>query len=143
MLCRGKDKGVFTVIGIMGIISIVFGLMMKYNIPESSHDAQMAAGFLSGIGTAFTAIFLIRKIQEKFFPDKVKKDTIEMNDERNQEIKRSAASIAWLVSMIWSAGAAFILLMMNQRIGAYAAVGGIYVSGIACLIAMRVFGKKM
>lgn len=142
-MCKGNDKGFFTVFGILGSIGIVFGFMMKYNLPESAHDAMMASGFLTGIGTALTGIFLIRKVQEKFFPKKVEKDTIEMNDERNLSIKRTASSIAWLTSIIWLAVAAFVLLLMEQRMGAYLAVGGVYVSGIAFIIAMKVLEKKM
>lgn len=143
MLCRGKNKGFFTIIGVIGIISMGFGIIMQTQLPEEAESPSMAAGFITGIGAAFAAIYLIRKIQEKFFPDKVKRDEIDMNDERNIQLRRGAASFAWLAAIIYLAAAAFVLLMLEQRTGAYVALGGVYVSAIADLLAMQVLKKRM
>lgn len=88
-------------------------------------------------------IFLIRKFQERFAPEKIKKDEIEKNDERNIQVTRAAFTVLGTVAIIYMTGMTLAMAFMDFVVGTYISIAGIYVSAISFFIAYRIYQKKM
>lgn len=143
MFCKNGGKKYFMVLGFLGLISLVIGIIMTTRLNQGSHGADMAAGMLCGLGTCFIVIFLIRKFQERFAPEKIKKDEIEKNDERNIQVTRAAFTVLGTVAIIYMTGMTLAMAFMDFVVGTYISIAGIYVSAISFFIAYRIYQKKM
>lgn len=143
MFCKDGGKKYFMVLGLLGLISLVIGIIMITRLSEDSHGADMAAGMLCGMGTCFIIIFIIRKVQEHFYPEKVKKDEIEKSDERNIQVTRAAFTVLGTVAILYMTGMTLAMAFMDFIVGTYISIAGIYVCAISFFIAYRIYQKRM
>lgn len=143
MFCKNGGKQYFMLIGFLGAISLLIGIIMITRFGNRSTGSDMASGMLCGLGACFVVIFIIRKLQEHFTPEKVKKDEIEKNDERNIQVTRAAFTIVGTVAIFYMAGMTLVMAFLNYIAGIYISIAGIYVCAASFFIACRIYQKKM
>lgn len=145
MLCKSyRSKNLYIGLIIIGIISIVFGVVFEQLIPEEAHNLSMTAGMISGIGGAFAAIGIIRYIKfRKSTPEKLKAVEIELKDERNVQILRATYSVVAASSFVIFAIMAFVLLLLDYMVPAWIAISGIYIELVIFLVTYKIIATKM
>lgn len=145
MLCKSNhSKNLYIGLIMIGIISIIFGVVFEQLVPEDAHNLNMTAGMISGIGGAFMAIGIIRYIKlKKSTPEKLKADEIELKDERNIQILRATYSVVAAASICLFAIMAFVFLLLDYMVPAWIAISGIYIDGIIFFIAYKIISTKM
>lgn len=144
MLCKGKSKGYFIVLAVIGIISFTFGILSTIVTPEDAHNLSMLAGMFTGLGAAFVTIGLVQYIRNKISsPEKLRTKEIEKTDERNIQVIRAAAAVAMSASYIIFAILAFTFVALDYRIPAFITIGAMYVEFTVYLISYRILNNKM
>lgn len=145
MLCKFvKEKKVWWMITIVGIISLVFGIVCYKGLPADAHNMSMLMGMFTGLGSAFVVIGIVKLIHYKRTPaDKLKIEQIELNDERNIQVLRGACTIANTVATILFAVMAFVFVALGYRIPAFISIGAMYIQLLVFIIGYRYFNSKM
>lgn len=145
MLCKSyHHKNLYIGLIVIGILSLVFGVVFKNFVSEDAHNLSMLAGMLSGIGGAFIAIGTIRLIKFKTStPEKLKANEIELKDERNIQLLRATYTIIAVTSIILFALMSFIFLLLNYIIPAWIAIGCIYIEVAVFFISYKILAHKM
>lgn len=145
MLCRYiRSTKIWSMLIAIGIVTLVFGIVYSQRLPQDLHSMNMLMGMFTGIGGAFAVVGTIRLIHYKRTPvDKLKKEEIERNDERNIQLSRIAGTIANNTATVLFILMIFILVWLDYRIPAFIALGALYVQLFAFIIAYRYFNGKM
>lgn len=145
MLCKSiNSKKHWYMLIVIGIVTLIFGVVCFKNLPHDAQNINMLMGMFSGLGGAFTAIGVIKLIHYKRTPaEKLKKEEIELKDERNIQILRIACSVANTVATVLFALMAFIFVWLDYRIPAFISIGAMYVQVLAFYIAYKYFNAKM
>lgn len=118
MLCRMKNKEMQKVIGrimvVIGVVSLVFGIVFTNILDESQHNLNMLAGMFSGAGTGLLGVAVYMTIRDRrMTPEQRKEIEIEQNDERNVALMNRTMSIVAVSLVITLAVLAFVLVAMN------------------------------
>ena len=145
MFCKSiKSNKYWVSLLIVGIVSLVFGVVGYKNDLALSSNGDMLLGMFSGMGGAFIVIGVIKLLHNKFASAaKLKEEIINMNDERNIQILRAAYTIANVASTVMFAVMAFVFVWLDYRTPAFIAVGAIWIQLIVFLISYSYFNKKM
>lgn len=144
MLCKGKSKGYFVVLVVIGIISFTFGILSTIVTPEDAHNLSMLSGMFTGLGAGFVAIGLVQYIRNKISsPEKLRTKEIEKTDERNIQLIRAAAAVTMSASYVIFAVLAFLFVALDYRIPAFITIGAMYVEFAVYLIAYKILNNRM
>lgn len=145
MLCKSiRSKKVWTSLVIVGMISLIFGIVCEVYVPEDSHSLNMLMGMFTGLGASFVAIGILKLIHcKRASAAKLKQEEINLKDERNVEILRLANSIANTTASILFAVMAFVFVGLGYRTPAFICLGALYVQIFAFFIAYRHYNKTM
>lgn len=146
MLCKlGKEnKKLLNGVVVLGIVSLIFGIVFARSLPEEEHTLTMLAGMFTGFGAGITAVALFYRIRSKVLsPEKLKEKEIEKNDERNIQIVRASFTVVAATAFLTFAVMAFVFMGMGYRVPSLIMVGCIYLQIIVFLIANKVISKKM
>ncbi len=66
MLCKlGKSNRYWGTMVVIGIVTLVFGVVFSKSFPEDAHNMHMFMGMFSGLGGAFTVVGIIKLIRYK------------------------------------------------------------------------------
>ncbi|MBU5674866.1 hypothetical protein KQI88_00360 [Alkaliphilus sp. MSJ-5] len=145
MLCKSvKNNRFWQVLIVVGIVTLVFGIVYYSNLPKDAHNMSMLMGMFSGTGGAFVAIGVIKLIQHKrTAPEKLRQKEIELKDERNIQILRIAYTIANLTATILFIIMAFVFVWLDYKTPAFISLGAMYIQLLAFFIAYKYFNSKM
>lgn len=144
MLCKTyKNKQFYIGLIVLGIISLLFGILFNINLPEERHNLSMFSGMLTGIGGAFLVVGIVRLIKLKISsPEKLKEEEIEKNDERNVLILRKSYSITAVSSLFLFIALIFTFLLLDYMIPAIITIACLYIEiAIFFLSYMRISAK--
>ena len=145
MLMRSvKSNKYWGIMLLVGLISLLFGIMTYSSISNDSHNIAMLKGMFTGLGGAFVGISIIKLLQNKFSPrEKLKAKEIESKDERNIQVLRVSYSISSVVATILFGSLAFLFAGLNYIIPAFISIGAMYIQISAFFIANRYYNNKM
>jgi hypothetical protein len=145
MLCKsGKNNRYWGTMIVIGIVTLVFGIVSSKHFPEDAHNMHMLMGMFSGLGGAFTAIGIVKFIHyRKISAEKLKEEEIELKDERNIQVSRAAYSTASKVASFLFVIMAFLLVWLDYKILAFIPIGALYIQILAFFIAHKYFNRKM
>lgn len=145
MFCKSfKSTRYWVTIMVVGIVSLLFGIIGYKNGLSSSNNEDMLLGMFTGLGAAFAAISIYRLLHRKFSSaEKLKQEEIDLKDERNIQILKSAYSISNTAATILFAVLAFVFVWLDYRIPAFIAVGAIWVQVIVFFISYSYISRKM
>lgn len=145
MLCKsGKSNRYWGTMVVIGIVTLVFGLVSSKHFPEDAHNMHMLMGMFSGLGSAFTVVGIIKLIRyKKISVEKLKEEEIELKDERNIQVSRAAYSIASKVASFLFIIMAFLFVWLDYRTSAFISIGALYIQILVFFIAHKYFNRKM
>lgn len=145
MLCKSiKSNKYWGCMVVVGIITLIFGVITYTSMSNDLHNIAMLKGMFTGIGSAFTAIGLVKLFQNKMTPEaKLKAKEIELKDERNIQILRISYSIANVAAIILFAVMAFVFVAFNYIIPAFISIGAMYIQVLTFFIAYKYYNSKM
>lgn len=146
MFCKSiKNRKIWKVYVVIGIITIIFsGLLSQYSTVMDTHNGNMLIGMFSGLGSALLTIGIVNLIRSKRIPEqKLRKQEIELKDERNIQIIRLSYSVGNMTATLLLAIIAFIFVGMNYIMPAVIAIGAMYVQWLAVFIAGKYYSKKI
>lgn len=145
MFCKSvKSNKQLAVFVIIGVISMVFGVVGYWSNPDLPGNSSMLLGMFSGLGCAFIVISVIQLLRNKFSSaEKLKQSQINMKDERNIQILRASYTVTYVASTILFAVMAFVFVWLNYMVPAFIAIGAIWVQVIVFLISYNYLSKKM
>lgn len=148
MLCRMKNKEMQKVIGrimvVIGVVSLVFGIVFTNMLDESQHNLNMLAGMFSGAGTGLLGVAVFMTIRDRrMTPEQRKEIEIEQNDERNVALMNRTMSIVAVSLVITLAVLAFVLVAMNYAAPAIMMIAAIYLQIPVMMITYRRLNNRM
>lgn len=145
MYCKSiKSNRFWTTLVAIGFITLIFGVVVYKDLPDSEHNMSMLMGMFSGLGSAFMAIGIVKLIHYRRTPaEKLKQEEIELKDERNIQILRIAYTIANTTATILFGLMAFIFVWLDYRIPAFISIGALYIQIITFFISYKYYNKKM
>lgn len=148
MLCRMKNKEMQKVIGrimvVIGVVSLVFGIVFTNILDESQHNLNMLAGMFSGAGTGLLGVAVYMTIRDRrMTPEQRKEIEIEQNDERNVALMNRTMSIVAVSLVITLAVLAFVLVAMNYAAPAIMMIAAIYLQIPVMMITYRRLNNRM
>jgi uncharacterized membrane protein len=145
MFCKSFNNvryGIF--LFIVGCISLVFGVVANFFVPDQQHDLSMLMGMFTGVGIAFIGIAVFQWVRSKVSsPEKLKQQEIDRNDERNIQIQRASSTASNLVSALLFAVMAFVLVFLGYRTAALISIGALYVQVFTFMAAHRYYSNRM
>lgn len=128
----------------VGIFSLLFGILLEKSLTPDAHSLNMMAGMLSGLGGTFTVVGIIRFIYLNIHSsEKLKLDELQHKDERNTQIVRMAFTITAIVSILLFLGMAFLFLRLNYMVPALVSIGCLYFVMLIYLISRKYYNGKM
>lgn len=140
---NGKNV-IGTAIFVIGVVSLIIGVIMVMQLDESQHAMLRFAGMLSGFGLTITVIGIIFTLREKFSSkEKLMKREIEQNDERNIRLLQAGYTAAAAASFVLMAVMSFVFCFRGYWFGTVMAAVCIYIQLLVFIIAYRVASKKM
>lgn len=148
MFCKYSNQKsralISAVVVVLGLISIVFGILMARSLPESEHNLVRLAGMFSGFGAglllAMAALTLYRKL---ISPARRKELEIAQNDERNVQIARAACSVCAVAGMLLFAVMGFVCLALGSSTASVLCIVCLYLQTIVLLVARAYYARKM
>jgi len=145
MLCKlGKSNRYWGTMVVIGIVTLVFGVVFSKSFPEDAHNMHMLMGMFSGLGGAFTVVGIIKLIRyKKISVEKLKEEEIELKDERNIQVLRAAYSIANKAASFLFVIMAFLFAWLDYITPAFISIGALYIQILAFFIAHKYFNRKM
>ena len=94
MTCKWGEKKNMTVLLTIGLVLLIGGVVCARLLPEEAHLPSRIAGFLSGMGGAFTAISLVVLARRRLIGEARAKDSeLAATDERGQLIALKAQNV--------------------------------------------------
>ncbi len=94
MTCKWGEKKNMTVLLAIGLVLLIGGVVCYRLLPEEAHLPSRIAGFLSGMGGAFTAISLVVLARRRLIGEARAKDSeLAATDERGQLIALKAQNV--------------------------------------------------
>ena len=94
MTCKWGEKKNMAFLLTIGLILLIGGVVCYRLLPEEAHLLSRIAGFLSGMGGAFTAISLVVLVRRKLIGEARAKDSeLAATDERGQQIALKAQNV--------------------------------------------------
>jgi hypothetical protein len=145
MLCKSIKSNKFwlTLVGV-GIVTFIFGIVGTIRITDATNNLDMLMGMFTGLGSAFTAIGIVKLIHYKRTSDvKLKQEEIELKDERNVQILRVAGSVANAIASALFAIMAFVFVFLDYKIPAFICLGALYVQVLVFFISYKYYSSKM
>lgn len=145
MFCKSvKYKWFWYVMIVIGAIALIFGIVGSNIIPDEQHNLDMLMGMFFGLGSVFVIIGCIRVIYYKrASSEKLKKQEVELNDERNIQILRAANSVANVTGIILFAVMVFVFVGLDYIVPAFISIGAMFVQGLILFVSKRYIGKRM
>ena len=145
MFCKsGKGKRVLPLFIVVGLVLLIFGVVYARRLPADASNINMLMGMFAGLGSALAAIGVIKLIHYKKAPDeKLKKEEIELKDERNVQILRAAYSVSSATATVLFAAMAFIFVWLNYFVPAFISLGAMLVQRLVFFIASKYFKERM
>lgn len=130
-----KHIGIYVLLSSTGIILLILGLFS---------EKSMQAGILVAVGIivlGFSAVKVAPLFTRKEADGEG--DKIEWHDERNIVIREKAAWYAGMTTIAAMSVSAFVLLMVNQLIGAYVIAGLLLLYSLSIIVFSAYFSKKL
>ena len=128
---------------IIGLASMLFGIIGVLGLDEEQHSLNMLMGMLTGFGFALAAVSIVCLIRNKIMsPEKRRLAEIALSDERKQLINGKVGYFNILVCTLLFVVMAFLFVAMNLRPAAYICIGAMYVELISVVLAGIYFDKK-
>jgi len=145
MFCKlTKHKWVWHVFLVIGIIALALGILGPKIIQNEQQNLDMLMGMFFGLGIVFTTMGGIKVIKyRRISSEKLKREEIELSDERNIQILRAANSVANASATIIFVIMAFIFVTLNYIVPAFIAIGAMLIQSLILLIAKRQMNKRM
>ena len=145
MYCnKYKNRKFNFILIIVGLFSLLFGVINFSLGIDESHNSSMLMGMFSGLGASFIVIGVIQFIRPKVVSsEKLKQEEIDSNDERNIQLMRIAYTVSSVSATIIFAILSFLFLWLGYRVPAFIAVGCIYVQLLVYIIAHKYYSTKM
>ena len=146
MLCKfGKqNKIVLSGMVVLGVVSLVFGILFVRTLSDDQSNLQMLAGMFCGTGAGIIAVAIFFWIRSKVLsPEKLKEKEIEKKDERNVQITRASFTVVAMTSNLTSIVIAYVLVGMGNVTLAMILLGSVYLELGIFLIAHRIYSHKM
>lgn len=140
-LSKSKSGAYFSLF--IGVILTAFGILGALLEFTDSSNIVMLLGMFTGIGAVFTGISIITLCRMRFAPEKLRKEEINLKDERNIQVTRASYAVSNAAASIMLGAMAFVLVYMDYIVPALIAVGVLCVQMLVFLISYRVFNKKM
>ncbi|HHX60104.1 MAG TPA: hypothetical protein GX707_05120 [Epulopiscium sp.] len=145
MFCKSiKHKGFWYVLVVVGIMALIVGTIGPKIIPVEQNNVDMLMGMFVGLGSVFTIIGGIKlTYYKKISDEKLKKEEIELHDERNIQVLRAANSVANATATILFATMTFIFAGLNYIVPAFISLGAMTIQQLIFFIAKKLINKKM
>jgi hypothetical protein len=145
MFCKSvKSNRYWFTWSIVGIISLLFGIVGYKSGWSSTGNGEMLLGMFTGLGAAFAATSIFRLLHRKFTPAaKLKQEEIDLKDERNVQILRAAYTIANTAASLLFAVLTFIFVWLDYRVPAFITIGALWIQVIVFFLSYTYFSKKM
>ena len=146
MFCKSiRNRKLWKIYAVIGIITIIFsGLLSQYSSAGNTHNGIMLIGMFSGLGSSLLTIGVVNLIRSKRIPEqKLKKQEIELRDERNIQILRLSYSVGNMTASLLLAIMAFMFVAMNYIVPAAVCIGAIYIQWLGVTIAGKYYSKKI
>ncbi len=139
------NKTMFVSFMAIGIVTGAFGALGMFVIEvEHSHAYDMLMGMFTGFGATLAVIGIVGFLVLLFMPsDKLKQKEIEEKDERNIAITNAAGTVGYFAAAGCCLVMAFLFIGLGYILPSFVAIGSMYVSVIAVLIAKACYKKKM
>ncbi len=126
MKMRNKTK-LYLLLIILGVAVLIGDIALK------DFFTKTAEGILSGIGSALMGLgaagFLTGRMEEKY-PQQMKQNQIELNDERNVMIRYRAQAVSGLVLQWCVLAAAWVCILMSGPLWITLAMVGVFLGKV-------------
>lgn len=145
MLCRTyQKKNVYIGLIVLGIISIIAGVLIERQVGSDAGSQSMMAGMITGMGAAFAAVGIIRLIRVvRSSAERLKAVEIEANDERNIQILRASYTVVAVSSMLLLIIAALVLLWLGYMTPAWIVLSILYTEVVIFFVSYKIFSSRM
>ncbi|MGV8984226.1 hypothetical protein [Clostridium sp.] len=145
MFCKSmKSNKFWLTLVCVGVITFIFGIVCTIRITDATDNINMLMGMITGLGSAFTAIGIVKLIHYKRTSDvKLKQEAFELKDERNIQILRVAGSVANATASGSFAIMAFVFVFLDYKIPAFICLGALYVQLLVFFISYKYYSSKM
>ncbi len=145
MMCKMfRSTRFFVIFLFVGVVLAIFGIINAASLPESAHNMSRVMGIVTGVGTSFAGVSIVKLIhQKRTAPEKLREEEIELKDERNVQILR----VSYTISNIAAAVMFAVLVVLFSTIGSitesYICLGALLIQQGIFLMAYRYFNKNM
>lgn len=144
-MCRGKwNKQMCLIMLLVGIASLLYGLLSFLIIQPEGHSQNTLLGMFTGFGAGICAVAVFRMIREKVVSkEKLEQEEIDRQDERNIAISRAAFSVGYCVAFGLIAVLIFLFMGLGYPVPSYICLAVLYLTAGAAFIARKVLENKM
>lgn len=144
-MCKGKwNKQMCLIMLLVGIASLLYGLLSFLIIRPEGHSQNTLMGMFTGFGAGICAVAVFRMIREKVVSkEKLEQEEIDRQDERNVAIIRAAGTAAYYAAILLMAVLVFLFTGMGYSVPSYICLGAMYVLVGVFFVARKLLEKKM
>ncbi|MFA9398526.1 MAG: hypothetical protein ACERKV_09705 [Clostridiaceae bacterium] len=145
MFCKSvKNSEFWIALVVIGVISLVFGIISNGMIPDGSNNLNMLMGMFTGLGASFTAIGTFKLIHiKRASAAKLKQEEIDLKDERNIQVLRISYTVASATASVLFSIMIFLFVFLNYITASFICLGALYIQILAFFISYKYFSKKM
>lgn len=145
MLCKKPWKKRTCVLTLLlGIISFAFGLTGLLTGLAEGRAVNRLLCMISGFGFGIMLVAAFMRLRSRVVSkERLEREEIEREDERNIAISRAAGLTAFYAAGGLLAVLAFVFVGLDDSAPSMICVGGIYLLAAVYLAARRVYAKKM
>lgn len=144
MTCKWGEKKNMAFLLTIGLILLIGGVVCYRLLPEEAHLLSRIAGFLSGMGGAFTAISLAVLVRRRLIGETRAKDSeLAATDERGQQIALKAQNV--LALCVTFSMCAMVVVATVRGDTLYMLLGSalLLLSAAAKAIAAHLYNKRL
>lgn len=129
-----------------GIALFIIGVLMGILIPDAQGIMKTMPFVFIGFGAGIIAVGVVN-----IFNDRMrKKDTgkyreyeIAEKDERNIRLREKAGYATWFVTLFVLAALVLTLVILQQYLACYLAIGALFIHVISQLVAINAYNKRI
>lgn len=144
MKCKLNEKKNMTALLVAGLVMIAVGALAGYLLPEEQHTLVRMAGFVTGVGLAFTVMAAGVLIWRNLVGEaRANESEMQMQDERGQAIAYRAQSVLAFAAV--AALIAIVVIALVRSDGFYMLLGGALcvLCAVVKLVSMWALGRRM
>lgn len=139
-----KNNNYWKILIVVGLVAFIFGIVSSRMIPASEHGLNMFSGMVTGLGGAFAVVGTLKLIRQKrMSAEELKREEIELKDERNIQLLRIAHSIANSTATVLFALMAFGFAFFDYMVPAFISIGAMLIQVSVFHISYSFYSKKI